>query len=191
MTNVEAAWKRIRAWYEENVKELPYLDFFDWGPPASRHELASLEEGVECVLPNDVRETYAIYNGDNKQCVLPGGYLMDLSEVSKTWKMFKTPFDEGLFEGSETTPEGPIKPDWWNPRWIPVLHNGGGDYHCIDMDPAPGGSVGQFFKFQHETGPSNVLALSFGEFLEDFANDLEAKKYVFDTEQGTVRKVAK
>lgn len=191
MIAIENAWAKIRAWYEAHVKELPYPDFFVWGHPASDDEINSLEEVLTYKLPIDARETYQTYNGDNQQWVLPGGYLMDLTEVSLTWNMFKEPVDQGLFDDSDAVPNGPIKQIWWNPMWIPILHNGGGDYHCIDMDPDEGGDVGQFIKFQHETGPSHVVASSFGCFVTTFANDLERGKYEFDMEQGAVRPVAK
>jgi cell wall assembly regulator SMI1 len=37
-----------------------------------------------------------------------------------------------------STPEGPVKPDWWNPCWVPITENQGSCYF-IDLDPAPGG----------------------------------------------------
>ncbi|MEQ8854369.1 SMI1/KNR4 family protein [Gimesia sp.] len=191
MTETEKAWASIRTWYEANVKEPPYADFFDWGSPASDEAFETVEDAIMYRLPSDLRDTYLMYNGDNKMWVLPGGYLMDLDEVLTTWNMFKEPVDNGLFDDSDASPDGPIKQIWWNPFWIPVLHNGGGDYHCVDMDPAVDGVVGQFIKFQHETGPSHVLAPSFGDFVITFANDLASGKYEFDLEEGAVRSVAK
>ncbi len=190
MTEIENTWTRIRSWYEANVKVPPYPNYFDWGSPASDEDIEALEEKIMCKLPSDIRETYRTFNGDNKMWVLPGGYLMDLTEVSMTWNMFKEPVDDGLFDDSDASPHGPIKQRWWNPKWIPVLHNGGGDYHCVDMDPAGDGVIGQFIKFQHETGPSHVLAPSFGVFLTTFADDLASGKYEFDMVQGSVRSVA-
>ena len=190
MNETEKAWARIRAWYKANVKEPPYPHFFDWGSPVSDAKIETVEETIMCKLPSDLRDTYRMFNGDNKMWVLPEGYLMDLAEVSLTWKMFKEPVDNGLFDDSDASPTGPIKQRWWNPKWIPVLHNGGGDYHCVDMDPADDGVTGQFIKFQHETGPSHVLASSFGDYVITFANDLANGKYEFDLEQGAVRSVA-
>ena len=181
------AWKRIRKWYESHVSAPPYPEFFDWGHPASDADLDALEKNLGLAFPDDLRDTYKVYDGDNKQDILPGGYFMALSEVKTTWEMFKEPVDQGAFNDADANPKGPIKQRWWNTKWIPVLHNGGGDYHCVDMDPDKRGTMGQLIKFQHETGPSHVVAPSFGDFVTGFANKLEAGVYEFDTQKGTVR----
>jgi cell wall assembly regulator SMI1 len=191
MNAVESAWARIRAWYETNVNDPPYPDFFDWGAPAEEKLIRALEVELGYKLPADIRQTYSIYDGDNKQWVLPGGYLMDLGEVITTWRMFKEAADQGLLSDSDATATrcAGIKPRWWNPGWIPVLHNGGGDYYCVDTDPDEEGHFAQLIKFEHETGPSHVVAPCIEHFLTRFANDLESSKYEFDMAQGAVKPI--
>ena len=58
-------------------------------------------------------------------------------------------------EGS--TPEGPIKPDWWNRRWVPITFNQG-NCHFLDLDPAPGGTAGQVCDYDIE-GPRVRLGI--------------------------------
>jgi cell wall assembly regulator SMI1 len=52
-----------------------------------------------------------------------------------------------------------------------------GDYLCVDMNPAPGGHVGQVIKIEAHLGPQEVLAKSFLDWLGQFAADLEAGKF--------------
>ena len=187
---IRDAWRRIRSWYARNVHEPPYPDFFEWGAPATTVDIDDLEAAITITIPDDMRATYELYNGTGRQWVFDCGYLMSLSEVRDTWKMFKEPVDQGLFDNADADPLGPIKKRWWSPKWIPIVHNGGGDYHCLDVDPACGGTVGQLIGFEHETGPSHVLAKSLRAFLTSFAQDLENGKYAFDPDVGSVKRIS-
>lgn len=80
---------------------------------------------------------------------------------------------EGAFTGRSSKPIGPIRPDWWNERWIPIVANLSGDLVCVDMDPAPGGVEGQFIEWGHETGAYGVLAENFAEWLSGVVEDIE------------------
>lgn len=39
--------------------------------------------------------------------------------------------------------------NWWNEHWIPVFHNGGGDYICYDTKGIFTGNKGQIIEFWH------------------------------------------
>jgi hypothetical protein len=54
------------------------------------------------------------------------------------------------------------------------------DYLGIDLDPGPGGVVGQVTNFGRNSDDKYVLATSWGQFLEDFADELEVGNYVID-----------
>jgi cell wall assembly regulator SMI1 len=94
------------------------------------------------------------------------------------WTVWKELLDQGAF-GDNVTDDptglrGAIKPDWWNVRWIPFTHDGGGNHQCIDLDPGPSGHLGQVMNFDHEVSATGVLADNFRSFLAAFADDLEA-----------------
>jgi cell wall assembly regulator SMI1 len=64
----------------------------------------------------------------------------------------------------------------WHVGWIAIASVGDGDSVSLDLDPAPGGTVGQNFYFDHEAdgGPARLYARSFSEWLECYVEDLEA-----------------
>ena len=133
-------------------------------------------------LPADVRESYRLHDGSRDEYgILPWGYfLLPLPCVLDSWRAWKAQLDREPRDAAPTEPKGPIRPVYWNPRWVPVSHNGGGDHQCIDLDPAAGGRAGQVIQFSHEVGPLCVLAAGFGQWLQGYARDLEAGRYRFD-----------
>lgn len=187
---MKSAWRRIHTWFKRNVKEPPEPEYFVWGSGASERDIEQTASKLGVNLPDDVRESYQVYDGTNGKWVMESGYLLSLHEVLENWSMMKQGVEEGYFAAARPNPKGPIKKNWWNVRWIPVAHNGGGDYYCVDLDPAKGGSVGQVIKFDHETGPSHVVAATFGSWLASYATDLESGKFTFDPDLGSAKRVS-
>jgi cell wall assembly regulator SMI1 len=74
-------------------------------------------------------------------------------------------------------PQDPIKPFPWNLKWIPLTEVGGGGHYCVDLDPAPGGRVGQIIYFYTAIGPIRIVATGFAEWLEQYAARLESGLY--------------
>lgn len=84
--------------------------------------------------------------------------------------------------GTDVAPHeltGPIKPTWWSLMRVKILDNSG-DGVMVDLDPAPGGSVGQLILFDHEMGPRRVIATTFTEWLDRIARALEAGRLAWD-----------
>jgi cell wall assembly regulator SMI1 len=104
-----------------------------------------------------------------------------------TWSDANPPyyFTEPIIRAGWQT--GPIQPTWWHQRWIPIGHDRAENNCCLDLIPAPGGSVGQVIDWDHEVGPSRVLATRFLDILSVFAQDLETGKYE-DTIYGLSRR---
>ncbi len=71
------------------------------------------------------------------------------------------------------------------PYRFPVTDNSG-NHALIDLDPAPGGAVGQVVGFDHEAGPTGVLAPSFAAWLAALAAGLEAGYYLYYLGDNTV-----
>ena len=112
--------------------------------------------------------------------------IFSLKDIVSEWQMFKeleeveTWSDAGIpyyfteqikRSGWQT---GPIQPVWWHQHWIPFGRDLAGNHCCLDLIPAPGGTVGQVIDRDHEAGPARVLASSFLEVLSAFASDLES-----------------
>jgi cell wall assembly regulator SMI1 len=109
--------------------------------------------------------------------------LLSLAEVVEQWGMWKRIVEEGTFDAIEPDCPPTVRKVWWNLKWVPFTHNGGGDHPCIDLDPAETGTVGQVVQFNHEVGAHSVLAPDLAAYLEHFAGDLEGGHYRFDPDE--------
>jgi cell wall assembly regulator SMI1 len=185
---VKDAWKRITRWYKVHVP----ADEFLLADGAAAEDIAATEAHLGLRFPPELVASYRLHNGSRETAVLGYGYsLLPLAEVVAQWGIWKRLVDEGTFEG--TVPDSPsaVRKVWWNVKWIPFTHNGGGDHHCVDMDPAARGTVGQVIQFNHEVGVHSVLAPDFATYLTQFASNLEAGHYRFDPDDLWVVEVPK
>ena len=48
--------------------------------------------------------------------------------------------------------------NWWNEKWIPIFHNGAGDYICLDTGGIFTGREGQLIEFWHADKDRNIIA---------------------------------
>lgn len=55
--------------------------------------------------------------------------------------------------------------NWWNAKWIPLFHNGGGDYICYDCEGTFTGNAGQIIEFWHADNDRNIIAPNLEAFL--------------------------
>jgi cell wall assembly regulator SMI1 len=177
-------WLRIEAVLRASAPDL----YAALAKAAPAQAIAAVEDRIGLTVPEDVRASYAVHDGSGEACILPQIYgpqwmngvaLLALDEVvrdAQMWRAFR--FDET--NHSRARPDGPIRRNWWNRRWVPVTWDGG-DHLCLDFDPAPGGVCGQVICFSHEIGPVNVVADSWKSYLERVATDLETGRLRFDT----------
>jgi cell wall assembly regulator SMI1 len=155
--------------------------------------IAAAEERLGFQLPAEVRESYAVHDGTGGAHdrlgadILPhaafgliGVPMLSLDEAVRDREMWVGSRDGGAFDRDQARPQGPVRAEWWSPRWFPVTWDGGGDHLCIDMDPAQGGVAGQVIYFSHEVGPMGVVATGWRAYLEGYASDLEAGRLRFD-----------
>jgi cell wall assembly regulator SMI1 len=171
-------WHRILTWFASKAPGAR----FSAEPPASEEEVASTESLLDVRLPPDVRESYLLHNGGKSGAFYRNYRFMPLDEIRDSWRMLTG----SSLEEYPASPEGPVKAVSWNRRWIPIMDTGAGDHLCVDLDPEPGGSVGQVIEWSHEEGPSSVLAPSFRQWLSQYADDLEAGRYRFDPMSGNI-----
>src|SRR5262245_58040185 len=181
---VIAAWKRIEVWLHANDKTgkcaLP--------PGVLPEEIRRVEALLGVPFPQDLRLSYERHNGRYWLCIFEGSFLLPLASSPDLHPNIQ-PFSvidsrRGMLKMAEGgslpgEPRGPIKNDWWNPRWIPIIDDEGGDYVCIDMDPTTGGTLGQVIEWIHEGAVTRVLADSLGGYLSNHADALEAGEFRF------------
>src|SRR5262249_32842513 len=143
-------------------------------------EIATLEEAIKRPLPDDVRESLAIHNGQPWR--QPTGFvfglleLLDTERIAQQWKIWSgvTEYNEEHRENMVSFPEAAIQLDYANPGWIPLTKDSGVNHLGVDLTPGPAGSVGQVINFGRDEKLKCVLATRWGEFLLSYAKFLES-----------------
>lgn len=125
--------------------------------PLTAAAITALETEYGVTLPADLKELYTWKNGQADSCYK--------SFVNNS--MF-IPLQEALSTAKENT--GMIGFDfdvknWWHEQWIPLFHNGGGDYICYDRGGLFTGSPGQLIVFWHTDNDRNVISPDLKTFL--------------------------
>jgi molybdopterin molybdotransferase len=171
MEAIADLWKRIAKWYRRHAPP----EALSLGRPATSKEIALVESILDVKFPRGVWESYRIHNGSNDTWVFEySGYYLSLKDIVQSWAILLPLAENPEYRELRTSPQGPIKENVWNKRWIPVTGSGSGDHLCIDLDPASGGALGQVIEYSHEEGPKRCVANSFGEWLTKFVGQLES-----------------
>ncbi|KHO00298.1 Glucan synthesis regulatory protein [Metarhizium album ARSEF 1941] len=86
---VRYSWDRIDSWAEENYTEL----WDQLGEGATTNDLNDLEHQLDCSLPQDVRESLMIHDGQerggNPTGIIFGSMLMDCEEIVQEWDQWR------------------------------------------------------------------------------------------------------
>lgn len=165
-------WKRIETWLtSHHPSEADMLS-----PPAVAEELEAVEASIGRPVPPLLRASLMVHNGESDEPVglLYSYELLQTTQILDEWKTMKevaaTWSDE---QNTALDPVEGVQLRHWHTGWIPIAADGGGNFFCVDADPAPGGHVGQVLFFDHEVGPTYVAARDLAEWLTVFANKLE------------------
>jgi cell wall assembly regulator SMI1/ankyrin repeat protein len=177
--DVGTVWKRLEAALKAAAPEVKK----SLNRPATQAQIEKLEARLGVKFPDEVRASYLRHDGqrDGQDGLLPEGFaeldeefrLLPLAEILSEWEPWKELLDIGEFAGNTATPDDGVRADWWNPCWVPIASNGGGDSLCIDLAPDEGGTLGQVMLMSHEGGGRPRLARSFGHLLADLADHYE------------------
>jgi cell wall assembly regulator SMI1 len=186
---LQLLWLRIETWLSRSAPHAWQM----LRPGASEGEIQQAETTMDITLPKDFKASCHLHNGGYVIDLVTEMTILPLKDIVDEWQMFKELEDVGTWSDADIPyyfqedrlgwQTGPIQPVWWHQRWIPIGRDRAGNNCCLDLVPAPGGSVGQVIDRDHEAGPSRVLASRFLDLLSTFAQDLEAGKYV-DTVYG-------
>lgn len=126
-------------------------------PPLPDAALNSLQQQYNVVLPADLLALYRWKNGQAAECY----------EAFAGNSMF-LPLQEALDTAAELTSMIDLDFElkhWWHEQWIPILHNGGGDYTCYDLAGLFTGDQGQLIAFWHADKDRNVIAPDLERFI--------------------------
>ena len=143
----------------------PALD--DLNAPATDAEITTLEQQLGATLPADYVQVLRQHNGQRGLAggLFDGQEFLSAQNAFAQWQIWKGLYDAGRFEALHSSPAAGVRTDWWNPRWIPFTHDGGGNHLCLDLDPAEGGTAGQVITVWHDSGERALAGSSFGDWL--------------------------
>ncbi len=176
---IKDIWDRIEAWLGTNAPEM----LSSLRPGATRDDIQAAEVTLCVTFPDDMVSSYLVHDGqEDLSYALMGDWdVLSLELMVIQWEIMRNlPPDDDPRDVDD--PTNPVRPDWWNLRWVPVSYDDGGDLRCVDLDPTPAGIVGQMIVFWHTHRERDRLALSFRDWLSGYADDLEQGKYAVGEE---------
>ena len=166
---------------------------FELNAGASEADFAELEQTLGYALPEEFKELYRVANGETDiDCVFAGEEWLSIERIIDEYNIWQELYQNGTFQEDDGSdfgcePEAGIKPDfWWNPKWIPLTADGGGNGKMIDLDPSEQGVAGQIIQMWHDDEAREKVANSLREFLQNYVRDLEAGLYVLDADCGVI-----
>jgi cell wall assembly regulator SMI1 len=166
--SVSDSWASIDLWLAENAPDL--LETF--GEGADAQAIGAAEQALGIQFPADFKKSVEIRDGQSDITIgfVEASEFLSLERILDEWK------------DCASEPTGPIKSDWWNPKWIPFTYDGSGNHLCLDLDPASGAEVGQVITMWHDDAERKVVAPSFQTWLHQVANSLQTGDLVFSDE---------
>lgn len=167
----EQLWQRIIE--KGSNLEAGFKESLNLQPGATEEDLQLVEETLGVTLPEEMKSFYSIHNGQvwntGVNAFVRNLTLSPTVKIIKNWQFLQEEFDPD--DETELENEEGIKPFLWNPKWIPIAENGGGDYVCIDTDPSEAGTSGQILYYWHDWGDRSVEAKNLFAFIELCLNE--------------------
>lgn len=181
---MQTIWARIDTWLMANAPGV----FKALQPGASDDQIEAFEKVLGVRLPDDVKASFRIHNGqlDYEYGLIDGRELLSLARIQDEWLVWKDLLESNMFEDMESEPEPGIRADWWNAAWIPLTHDGSGNHDCLDLAPTKDGTVGQIISMWHDAADREQVAPSFRIWLSQLADGLESGQYIFSEEYGGI-----
>jgi cell wall assembly regulator SMI1 len=178
MVTISANWSRIHTWLSANApKILKNLE-----PPASDVKIAAAERAFGCAMPEHWRQLYRAHNGMNSKRNTGSLFFgMQFLPLEKAVREFENQNTDGIKPlPVQAANRGIRKNDMHNPKWIAFAHDNGETLLRIDLDPAPGGKIGQVIFTDHADNTVILVATNLSQFLGEFATDLKSGRYFLD-----------
>ncbi len=196
MTSLHDSWQALHSWFGEHQPAATG----GLRKPASEAELDAFSEAIGIELPDEHRALYRLADGsdlDIPSILDDGHWFFPLEEALNHFNTMKgfadaKPLDDFArwreeIEDTVITVEGPVKPHLFSIHWIPLSSSNGDVHRYIDLDPAPGGSVGQVIEVYPEACSHRVLANGIAEYLADYVEGLQAGDFILEYECMTRR----
>lgn len=187
--SIQEIWVQIETWLMANAPNV--LDFIQ--PGASEAQISDLERSLSIQLPEDVKSSYRIHNGQRAYTygLMSGREFLSLERIKDEWQAWKELLDDGTFETDDGQDQGSepaqgICNVWWSPGWIPLTYDGSGNHDCLDLNPAEGGTYGQIITMWHDDPVREIVAPSFCDWLRQQGEGLASGRLIFSDEYNRV-----
>lgn len=149
--------KETLAKLEALIKERRPDYYEKLNPPLSESEISELEKKFNRSLPQDLKELYLWKNGQAVNCYES---FVNNSEFIPLEDVFETAEELTSMIGFDFEIE-----NWWNEKWLPLFHNGGGSYICYDLDGTFTDLQGQILEFWKADNDRDVISDDLRSFL--------------------------
>jgi len=168
-------WDVIERWLHEHAAGVNVR--LNQGADAA--SIAAAEKAFGVKLPAEIKQSYKVHDGQNGLAtpLVEDWQLLSLDDAVKQWRAMEKLVGQGVFKDAQGKPQGPVKPEWYDLKWIPFAFNGAGDFLCVDLDPPAGGKRGQVVAFFHVDDRRPVLAPGFKAWLEGLAEHFQRGRY--------------
>jgi len=180
----ETIWQQIKIWLRTHAPDIH--DELNRG--ASTKDFHELEALTNIPLPQEVKEFYLIHNGQDSisDTLTEMGELLSLERMGDEWRIWKSLLDKNSFQQSQVQNQDGIAPDWWNPNWLPITYDGSGNHFCLDFAPTENGTIGQIITMWHDSGERRIVAQSFTDWIQTFADELHTGQYEYNQDLGGI-----
>lgn len=156
-------------------------------------ELADIETALGIALPQAVRDSYLVVNGQEAESAAGcaeglffGLTLLPLDDVLEEWRFWREVDNDPATGGSaqlreimDSIPSRWIRKEYSQRGWIPLVSDRAGNYMGVDLNPAECGRPGQVIIFGRDFDTKVVVFPCDGpdgwaKWMASFADELES-----------------
>ncbi|RYE01286.1 MAG: beta-1 3-glucan biosynthesis protein [Sphingobacteriales bacterium] len=169
---------KIESWLQANLPEVAS----DLQPGAAQNELQHFVTSLGINVPDEFLCLYAWHNGQEMKVISGPWYglnFLPLHRVLQECLMWRQVLQESSEESlrklssqMSSTPDGFVKMEYANEKWIPFAYDGAGNYLGVDLDPDERGAYGQVINFGRDEERKIAISPSIGSFLTWFLDEL-------------------
>jgi internalin A len=171
---IQQEWSIYTNWLKETISDQYSL----LNTSAGESEFNTFEKEIGFAFPEELKELYSQNNGSKGfyfgLTFLP---LEDVIKQLKSWEETRKEINSSHDDQCESVPEGKIKKMYSNPKWIPFIYDGGGNFIGLDLDPDEQGTIGQIINFGRDEDKKYILGKNLEEFLQVINKQIEEKNY--------------
>lgn len=156
---MKTVWDRIRTWLDANAP----AGYGQLRPGASAAAIRAAEKAMGLSLPDDLKASYRIHDGQANTPGLIGSegwMLLSLAQIVEDWGRWARANPNDAY-------------------YVPIAWIGTGDYVFLNLDPKDAEGHGSLMIQRRDTYDAHSFMPSFFFWLTDFAGMLEAGEFAY------------